>query len=143
MIALFLILPFMLLTAGLVIVGHQGVRSAAARRARLEGAARLARRRVSWWLLLTVPLAVLVTLGCLMLGSLLWCGISGCGGGGLGRISDPDPLPVLLPSALAALAWFEAVAVVPWLEPFRLRAGVAAATGAAAALLVFIATVTS
>ena len=53
--------------------------------------------------------------------------VSGCSGGGFGRISDPSLGGVLLGSFLMAAAWFAALGAVPWHPSRAVRFGVAAA----------------
>ncbi|MFT4215021.1 MAG: hypothetical protein QM622_09635 [Microbacterium sp.] len=100
-------------------------------------------RWTSWWLLLTIPVALVLSLGYAFIAGLLWCGISGCGGGGFGRISDPNPAEIILPSVLLALTWFCALGIVPWSRSPRVRLLTSAAVGSALGLLLYLSIVTS
>ena len=98
----------------------------------------LFRRRASWFLLLTIPIAI-VGSGILILFTVFsWCGISGCSGGGFGRIPEPSLSGALVFSALAGLLWFSALAAVPWLTPRWLRFTISAVVGVVATLLVLL-----
>src|SRR5690554_4483936 len=90
---------------------------------------RLARRKASWFLLLTIPVAVVGSALLLGFTSFSWCGISGCSGGGFGRIPEPSLAGALVFSGLAGLLWFAALAAVPWLTPRWARCALAAILG--------------
>ncbi|MFC7406942.1 hypothetical protein [Georgenia alba] len=98
----------------------------------------LTRRRASWFLLLTVPLAGVASFYLLVVTTIAWCGISGCSGGGYGLVSDPDEVLATLASVFAGLLWFAALAIPPWLRPARSRLLLAALVGVALAVVVLL-----
>jgi hypothetical protein len=91
---------------------------------------------MTWLLLLTVPVALLGSAFLLFVTTLPWCGVSGCSGGGFGRVSEPDAVLAVASGVAAALLWFCAIGLVPWLAPQRMRLVLAAVLGSAAGLLV-------
>lgn len=96
------------------------------------------RRKASWFLALTIPVAILGTGILLAFTIFSWCGISGCSGGGFGRIPDPSLAGAVLFSGIAGLLWFSALAAVPWLTPRWLRFTISAVVGIVAAVLVLL-----
>ncbi|AQP48327.1 hypothetical protein BW730_13270 [Tessaracoccus aquimaris] len=80
-------------------------------------------------LLWTVPIALAVTWLAGVWMTINWCGISGCSGGGFGRISDPSLGGVLVGSALIAFVWFAIVAIIPWHTSRRMRLILAVVAG--------------
>lgn len=72
-------------------------------------------------LIYAMPLALAASYVALVISTLLWCGISGCGGGGYGRIKDPDTTLAIL--FLAAAAVFPALplAFIRWTVKRRTR----------------------
>lgn len=82
-----------------------------------------------WWLLLTIPLALVVTAAGALFMTLSWCGVSGCSGGGFGRISDPSLGGVLAIAATLFAIWIVALLPLSWpnrpVATAALRAGIA------------------
>lgn len=98
----------------------------------------LTRVGASWWLLLTVPLALMLSYFLLIIITLAWCGVSGCSGGGFGRVSDPDEVLAIGASLVSGVIWFGAIGAVPWLGPRRARLVVAAIIALVIALLMLL-----
>lgn len=71
----------------------------------------------------------------LFMATLSWCGISGCSGGGFGRISDPDITAAVLYLVLAGVVVGLPVGIVPWSRSRWTRWLAASAT---AALVCFV-----
>ena len=80
-------------------------------------------------LLWTVPIALAVTWFACVWMTINWCGVSGCSGGGFGRISDPSLGGVLVGSALIAFVWFAIIAIIPWHTSRRIRLILAVVAG--------------
>ena len=82
-------------------------------------------------LLWVVPLLLVVTYAALVFIVLSWCGVSGCSGGGFGRVSEPWIGGTVAGGAIIALAWFTAVFGLRWHSSVRLRvyAGIAIGLG--------------
>lgn len=99
---------------------------------------RLTRRRANLWLLLTIPLALVISWFMLVITTLSWCGVSGCSGGGFGRVSDPSAGFAITASLLAGVMWFGALGTVPWLEPRRARLIIAVLVGISVCALVLV-----
>lgn len=92
-------------------------------------------RRWAWHLLWVLPITAAVHFFALFWMTLVWCGVSGCSGGGFGRISDPWLGGVLAGGGLVALVWFAAVAGLPWHRSHRIRLITAAAVGVGLAVV--------
>lgn len=61
-----------------------------------------------------MPVALVASFFPLFMASLTWCGVSGCSGGGFGRISDPDvPVAVAFLVVAGAIVGLP-VGLVPW-----------------------------
>ncbi|MFT4051301.1 MAG: hypothetical protein QM677_03520 [Microbacterium sp.] len=118
-------------------VGRGGSRAADGAAGDAADGARVTRRASPLWLLLTIPAALVLSLGLAFIAGLMWCGVSGCSGGGYGRISDPDPAEIIMPSVLVGLIWFCALGIVPWSLSPRVRLSTSAAVGLALGLLLF------
>ncbi|PTT60999.1 hypothetical protein, partial [Arthrobacter sp. HMWF013] len=84
-----------------------------------------------WW---AVPLAVGLSLPQWLVASLMWCGVSGCSGGGFGVSSGSEWVAVIL-SVVNGLIFAVAVFAVRWLYPARKRALIAVAAGTLFGLL--------
>ncbi len=67
--------------------------------------------------------------------ALTWCGVSGCSGGGYGRISDPSLGAVLLGGFLVFLIWAAPITGLPWHPAPRRRTVVGAIVGVVFAVL--------
>lgn len=102
------------------------------------GGVHLTRRRASWWLALTVPMAMVVSYVLLIVITLAWCGVSGCSGGGFGRVSDPEEWLAIGSALAAAVLWFGAIGAVPWLAPRRARLLIAAVAGITVGVLMLV-----
>lgn len=87
-------------------------------------------------LLWTIPLALVVTAVAAFWMTLTWCGVSGCSGGGFGRISDPSLPSVLGAAVVVVLVWWAAVAVPRWHRVRLLRIAVGLGVGLLIALVV-------
>lgn len=93
------------------------------------------RPRAALHLLWTVPLAIGMSFIALFWMVLNWCGVSGCSGGGFGRISNPSLPAVLFGGVLMGMSWFVALAVVPWHRRRGLRMALSAAVAVVLAVL--------
>ncbi|WP_426225170.1 hypothetical protein [Pseudarthrobacter sp. DSP2-3-2b1] len=78
-----------------------------------------------WW---AVPLAVGLTLPQWLVAGFMWCGVSGCSGGGFGVSTGGEWVAVIL-SVVNGLIFAGAVFAVRWLYPARRRALIAVAAG--------------
>jgi hypothetical protein len=84
-----------------------------------------------WW---AVPLAVGLSLPQWLVASFMWCGVSGCSGGGFGVSTGSEWVAVIL-SVVNGLVFAVAVFAVRWLYPARKRALIAVAAGTLFGLL--------
>jgi hypothetical protein len=78
------------------------------------------RWKPGWSLIYAMPLALAASYVALVISTLLWCGVSGCGGGGYGRVKDPDTTLAIL---FLAAAVFPALplASIRWAANWRTR----------------------
>lgn len=65
------------------------------------------------WLFMTVPIALLVAIPLAAFAALMWCGVSGCGGGGFGVNRAYAHLSVIN-CVLAGVIFGLSVGVVRW-----------------------------
>lgn len=79
-------------------------------------------RRRLLHLLWAVPLALGATFFAAVMMTLSWCGVSGCSGGGFGRISDPSLSGVLLAGVAVVVVWTSLLTVAPWHRSPQVRA---------------------
>lgn len=98
----------------------------------------LGKKPKPWFLLLTIPLAFIGTYIMLVVTEIAWCGVSGCSGGGFGRISDPSVGIAVGASVIAGVFWFVALAVPPWQRSTRVRLVVAISVGVFMAFMVLL-----
>ncbi len=98
----------------------------------------LTRRKASWLLVLTIPVALIGTAVLRSIITIAWCGISGCSGGGFGRSSEPSVVAAVGASAIVGVLWFGALAAVPWLAPAKVRLAIATGVGVVIAFLILV-----
>lgn len=93
------------------------------------------RRGSALHLLWAIPIALVGTWFGAIWMALTWCGISGCTGGGFGRISNPSLGAVLIGTGFVAMVWFGLLAGAPWHANARVRVTTAVAVAAVMATL--------
>lgn len=93
-------------------------------------------------LLWIVPVGLFVTFCGAVWMTLNWCGVSGCSGGGFGRISDPSLGGVLGTAVVIAAVWAVPLALVPWTRSRGARLGAGLIVGVVVATLTMFASTT-
>lgn len=93
------------------------------------------RRARPWHLLWIAPLGLAITWVASIWMTLSWCGISGCSGGGFGRISNPSLPGVLIGAAVIALTWLALLSAPRWRLGVRSRVITGLVVGLVVALL--------
>lgn len=98
-------------------------------------------RRWLWALHLVwvLPIVLVAHFFALFWITLTWCGVSGCSGGGYGRISDPSLGLALLGGFVVVLVWCAAIGGLPWHPSPQRRLVVGAAVGVVLALVTLLA----
>lgn len=90
-------------------------------------------------LIWAVPIGLAVSWVASFWMTLNWCGVSGCSGGGFGRISEPSLLNTLLGSALILVAWVALLWLAPWHTSHAVRVVVGLVVGLGFAIVLTLA----